>query len=558
MFVEKNCTSLTSKEDVNKEIISFIKKGLYQEAKELVRNNKVMNSKVFDHRNFPLDALLFYMDSLENELNEDKINLLIEILKNEKFILNIETIRNFVRYLMIDMHYQEKILEVIKDRGIIENIGVKERTNLILNLSEYYFKKDLKGTVKKYISVLFTEKQLQESQQYFIHNFESYFNNFYSLKKSNHILKNDAQKIIKKVFIDKNHIISKEKVIHNKKISYGKDLKYIMMMYLSELFHKKELVYKKKGNSLFMRYFYFFVFFSKYIQAHNPIDGSEEFVKMFKEIQKKYNFSCVKLDNRFLYSFVVNGLPAKKLKHTIESALKNTSLFLKIKDFSSINLVFSSKVNEVYCASFESLFYHGNSTYIIYLENEAFLNIESVFLHEMTHFVHFHKNNKGCFNNDIFKRIIDKIYLHKERSKIIDELNKIVKEEIITIFFDKNMHCPLNLFKKRLNKILKLNIDLIDKKDNIMNIFNKYKKISYTDSTQYIFWKETSIKYNLSAKYFNQKHEIHARLNEMLNNDNLRWIDENSEAGLLTKNVFDLVREDLLIFNEILSKNINA
>lgn len=184
--------------------------------------------------------------------------------------------------------------------------------------------------------------------------------------------------------------------------------------------------------------------------------------------------------------------------------------------------------------------------------------MKSTLLHEMTHFVHFHKSNKGCFNNDIFKRMADKIYLHKERSEIIDELNEITKDEILTIFFDNNMHCSSNMFEKRLNKILKTNKEFINEKDNILNLYKKYKKFSYTESVQYVFWKKASLKYNLGKKYFNQKHEIHARLNEMLNNDNLRWINDQSPEGFLTEHVFNLVKEDLLIFNEILSKNINA
>jgi len=560
MLVKKNYKILNSKENINEDIISLIRKELYKEATELVRNNNIINSKFFDGQPCPFFVLLLDLDrsNIKDERYEDKVELLLEIMKNKTFVFNIEIIRSFFRYPIMDTNYNDKILKVIKNNGILENIEIRERTNLILSISEYYLKKDLRKIVKKYISVLFTEEQLQESQQFFIHNFESYFNNFYSSKKSNNMLKKDAKKIIKNVFINKRHVISKDKVIPDKNISYGKDLKYITMIYLSELFHKKELIYKKRGSSLFMKNFYFFVHFSEYIKAHDPIDGAEKFTKILKEIQKKYNFSCVTLDNRFLYHPLIISMCAQTFKYHIESAINNTLSFLKIKDFSSLNLILSTKVNTNYYAVFENLFYYGNSTYIISLEHSGFFDMKSTLLHEMTHFVHFHKSNKGCFYNDIFKRMIDKIYLHKERSEIIEELNEIVKEGIITIFFDENMHCSLNIFEKKLNKILKMNKEFINERGNILNLYKKYKNFTYTESTRYIFWKKESLKYNLGEKYFNQKHEIHARLNEMLNDNNLRCIDENSEGCLLPKNVFELVREDLLMFNEILSKNINA
>lgn len=359
LFKEKNFRIFNGKENINEEIVSLIRKELYKEAKELVRNNNIINSAFFDSQHCPFFVLLLdlNMSNIKDERYEDKLELLIEIIENKTFVFNIEIIRSFIRFTIMDSNYNDKILKVIKNNGILESIEIRERTNLILNISEYYFKKDLRKIVKKYISVLFTEEQLQESQQYFIYNFESYFDNFYSSKKSDNILRKDAKKIINNIFVSKQHTISKDKVIPDKNISYGKDLKYIMMIYLSELFHKKELIYKKRGNSLFMKTFYFFMYFSEYIQAHGSIDGSERFAKILKEIQKKYNFSCIKLDNRFLYHPLIINMSAQTFKYHIESAIKNTLYFLKIKDFSSLNLIFSSKINTNYCAIFENLFY---------------------------------------------------------------------------------------------------------------------------------------------------------------------------------------------------------
>jgi len=48
MLVKKNYKILNSKENINEDIISLIRKELYKEATELVRNNNIINSKFFD------------------------------------------------------------------------------------------------------------------------------------------------------------------------------------------------------------------------------------------------------------------------------------------------------------------------------------------------------------------------------------------------------------------------------------------------------------------------------------------------------------------------------
>lgn len=488
------------------------------------------------------------------------------LLKNDQFFINSENIRICVSHLHNEFPLHNLIIEKIKKQNTISNFSIEEKTKLLLLISEnglnrndYYVYRKL--NYKKYLSI-FTHSEIQDCQSYFIKNYETFFNNFYSSIPETKNIKNNTRKFVKQVLIKQNYhnINFKIDMPKQNNVLLGQDIKYVNMV--SPLFHfiKRQKKVKYGRSCLFQNPEKFFLFFSEYIRPHTYNENYDNIIIWIKTLQKKYNLSSISWDNRYFYDKDLTEL--KKLVH--QSIIKSLSFF-NMTDLNTIHLQFISTYREedysgIYDNNYSSII--KKNSHVIQM-NCSQLNpiqykveFQNTFLHELTHFLHFQKKNSGCFYNEHFKKIRDKLYLHKDRQHIISIIRKITNKDLsssLEQFFIDNAHLSYRKIHLYLKEFINIHSRYEKEINNIDSLIKDYKKYKYTDSKLYITWNNYALACNLNPTYFNFCYEIHARLNEMLLCENL---PELLNMGYFETNgeLFQSIKNDLIEFNRFLMK----
>lgn len=534
------------------ELIDLIESKHYKEAQLLISKSIIENHNFFTRKNI-FNYLLIKINTHKDLFY---IDLFLETIKNDTFIFNSENIRNCVRLLPNNFIYHKLILQKIHEQNTIKNLSIQEKTDLLLMLSEYYYHKNTKSNYKKYLSLL-SEVEIIECQNYFVNNFDTYFNNVYSNIPVTTEISSKVTQFKMDVLIHKTYSDNNEKIPKQPKQSdflLGEDIKYINMITPLWDFYKRQKKVKYGYSCLFENPKNFFVFFSKYIKPHKPCDINNEIISFLKEINNKYKLASITWDNRYFYERNLNIL-----KKNIETSIKKTLQLFNLKSLNTIHLQFKSPETWIYDGVYNNLFNSEikKNIHVITMNSQGFYNYQSTFIHEVSHFIHFQSNNKKCFKTMLFLKIKDKIYLHKERKYILEKLNNIKNKKILPkliLFFDNYLHYSLKRFMNSLESLLNKNMIEQSDRDFILSLFLEYKKYKYKKSEQYFLWEDYAIKEKINPMYFNQNHEIHARLNEILSNyepiisKNLQYLTEKSVP-------FNTIKDDLIKFNNLLIKN---
>lgn len=537
---------------INEEIINLIKVSKYDNARELINNftidNKAINNNVF---NFLIKEINRRHDSIYT-------SLLLSILNQSSFIINGENIRQCIRCLPENFAYHNEIINTVKKQKFIENLSLKERTDILLMISEYYHHKFSYKNYKMYIN-LFTDIERKQCQQYFIENFESYFNNCYSNIKTTEEVSLVLKQLIKEVLVENNYKENKDKNLKTPKqenILLGENIKYINMLIVLWYFHKQQKKVKYGYACLFKSVKKFFIFFSQHIKPHYNCDNHSEIITFLQDMQKKYNFASISWENRYFYEKDI-----EKIKNTMIKAFDKSLAFFGIKDFYSIHLQLCSthlhKFDGQYWNPFTSRIYHN--THMIIMESLGFHDFESTWIHELTHFLHFQQKNQFCFYHPNFKKIKDILYLHQERNNILQKLDSFLQlnnnenSEIVGLF-NNYLHSSEKTFDKQLNKISN-NIYSPTHIEYFKSLFIEYKSYNYKKSKQYLKWEDCAKKEKIGFSYFNKNHEIHARLNEILSG-NMNSLSYNINYLTSQSVRFELLKNELIAFNNYLLERI--
>lgn len=552
LFSENSNVTLIN--NVNEEIINSINNKNYDRATELICNSIVHNENM-DHNVFN-----FLINKIRGKNESIHTSLFLLVLNKSNFILNGENIRQCVRSLPENFSHHSHIINTIKSQKFIESLSIKEKTDLLLMISEYFYHKHTQKNYKIYIN-LFTEDEKKQCQQYFIENFESYFNNCYSDIKPTEEVSLILKKLINEVLVENNYKENKNtlKIPKQENVLLGENVKYTNMLIILWYFHKQQKKVKYGYACLFKNVHKFFIFFSQHIKPHYHCDSHTEIVNFLKDIQKKYNFASISWDNRYFYEKNFN-----KIKKTMEKAFDKSLVFFDMKDFYSIHLQLRSshlyKFDGQYWNPFNSRIYHN--THLIIMESLGLQEFEATWIHELTHFLHFQPKNQFCFQHATFKKIKDRVYLHKEQKIILEKVKDFLQlepndnSEVINLF-NNYLHASEKIFNKQLKKVLynysynEIQIEFLK------SLFLEYKSYDYKESTQYLIWEDSAKKEKLDFSYFNKNHELHARLNEILHG-NVQPISYS--INYLTGNSvrFESIKNELIAFNNYLLKRINS
>lgn len=487
------------------------------------------------------------------------MDLFVSLLKNENFIINAENIRISISSLNQFFPHHNLIIEKIKKQNFVSNLSLKEKTNLLLIISEYGLKRDdhtyYKLNYKKYVTI-FTKDEIKDCQSYFIKNYETFFENYYSPVSENKNIAIKTKRIVKKILIkqDISNIFNKIKEPKQNNIVLGQNVKYVNM--LEPLYHfvARQNKVKYGYSCLYKNPLKFFLFFSEYVRPHAYSHNYQDIINWILSIQKTYNISSVSWDNRYFYDKSIVDI-----KKIVNKSIQESLLFLKMTDLKDIHLQFKSPHTDSYGGFYQNMFSSAikKNAHVIHLNSCEFKDgLKTVLIHELTHFLHFQTKNSQCFTSEHFKKIKDKIYFHKERKKIINAINKIRNQEVkhnLLNYFEDYGHQSYSKIKVYF-KDLMTNYSRYEKEiSNIELVIKDYKTYKYTDSKQYLTWQNYAMASGLEPTYFNRNYEIHARLNEILASDDSH---EFIFMGYFEKNgeLFQSIKNDLIKFNRFLMK----
>ena len=446
-----------------KYLVKMVESNDTKMVQHIISNYKIENHNFFTEQNifnYLVKKILSYPNTTQrkNEYNEWNTewfvptkyiyftNLFESLLKNEQFFINPENIRICVSHFHSKFPFHDLIIEKIKKQKTVLNLSIEEKTKLLLLISEnglnrndYYIYRKL--NYKKYLSI-FTKNEIQDCQSYFIKNYEAFFDNFYSPISETQNIRNNTKKFVKQVLIkqDYHNINLKIDMPKQNDVLLGQDVKYVNMV--APLFHfiKRQKKVKYGSACLFQNPEKFFLFFSEYIRPHTYSQNHENIIDWIQTLQKKYNISSISWDNRYFYD-----KDLKEVKKLASQSIKKSLSFFNMIDLNTIHLQFISTYREedysgIYDNNYSSII--KKNSHVIQM-NCSQLNpiqykveFQNTFLHELTHFVHFQKKNSGCFYNEHFKKIRDKLYLHKDRQNIIGIINKIKNKDL---FFQKKL-----------------------------------------------------------------------------------------------------------------------
>ena len=555
---DNSLSTLSKKSNITTLIDSFYTNNILK-VKELLNDNYI-DINVYSKNGNAFYWLLF---SYKHNTNLVDIDLLKLFINNPSFKMDAENIRNCIRLLDIKSPFHQIIIDYIIKKNIISILEPKEKTDLILIISEYFNHISSRKSYKKYIQ-LFSDKELLESQNYLIEHFESFFENYHYSKNSTSGLKNKVQKLIRQILIDKKDFTdiykNNIKAPDAKLVFLGEDIKYseiiIALIYFNDKQHK---VKNKKFSCLFRNPKKFFIFFSMHIRTHNHF-LDDDINHFLKTMQIKYNLSSINWDNRYF-----NYESFDLINNKIENSIIDTLKFFNLKDLSPIHLKLKSPPHHNYNALFWNTynFFLPKNIYTIQLHKQGLLDSEASLIHEVTHYLHFHPKNAKCFSSSLWKTILDKIYLHKERystlislSEVLNQSKTITQINEIEAIFEKSLYLTLLGFIRKTQPILNNYGVSEEAQTNIYNIFKQYKLNSYKNSLQFISWKKAFTNHKLGPHYLNRRHEVHARLNEILSGKIAPVSKDNSYLTDISV-PFKELKQDLITFNGMLLANLS-